>query len=180
MDESGALLAPLLRRTLAPRGQPPILKQRAKHRDKVSMIGALTRSPLRRHLGLYFGTLLDGSFDQVAVAWFLRRLLRHLRGPVIVVLDRGNMHRGPAIRQLLHDHPRLILEPLPPYAPELNPVEQIWTYVKWSRLCNLAPRDSQHLEKLVRRELRVIRTDQQRLRSFWSGSALPRTRALAS
>jgi transposase len=180
IDESGMLLAPLVRRTLAPKGQTPLLKHRAKHRDKVSLIAALTLSPKIQRLGLYFSSLVNDHFEVVAVTWFLRQLLKHLRGQVIVVWDRGNMHRGEDIRQLLADYPRLHLEPLPPYAPELNPVEQIWTYLKWQRLCNFAAADAQELDEVVFRELHHIRYDQDRLRSFWNGSDLPWPRALAS
>jgi transposase len=180
IDESGVLLAPLVRRTLAPRGQTPLLKHKAKHREKVSSIAALTLSPQRGALSLYFSTLTNDSFDNTAVAWFVRQLLRHLRGRVIIVWDRGPMHRGPEIRRLLEDLPRLTLEQLPPYAPQLNPVEQIWTHLKWNRLCNLAPEDSVHLEKLVFKELHAIRYDRQRLRRFFEASDLPPPRALAA
>lgn len=174
------LLSPLVRRTLAPKGETPLLEHKAKHRDKVSLLAALTISPKAQRLGFYFGTLLNDSFDNVAVAWFLRQLLRHLRGPVIVIWDRGAMHRGPEIRQLLADHPRLQLESLPAYAPELNPVEQVWSYLKWNRLCNFAPTDTNHLEQTVVEELTNIRFDQKRLRSFWKASELPWPYALAS
>jgi transposase len=180
IDESGLLLSPLVRRTLAPRGQTPILKHKAKHREKVSSIAALSISPKRGHLGLYFSTIRDGSFDNVAVAWFIRQLLRHLRGPVIIVWDRGPMHRGPAIRQLLEDYPRLSLEQFPAYAPELNPVEQVWNYLKWTRLCNLAPEHSAHLQDLVLEELNAVQKNNDRLRTFFDASALPMPRALAS
>ena len=180
IDESGLLLAPLVRRSLAPKGETPTLEHQGRHRDKVSWIAALTVSPQGRHLGLYFSTLLNGHFESFATAWFLRELLKHLRGPVIVVWDRGNNHRGPAIRQLLADFPRLTLEQLPPYAPQLNPVEQLWSWLKWNRLSNFAPRDTTHLEFTAFQELHEIRYDQHRLRSFWRGSELPRTRALAS
>lgn len=182
IDESGFLLAPLVRRTLAPQGQTPQLRHRVRHqgrgRDKASTIAALTLSPKNRRLGLYFSTLVNDYFDHVAVAWFVRELLKHLRGPVIVIWDGGPMHRGPDIRQLQQNYPRLILEALPPYAPELNPVECIWTQVKWGRLCNFIAPDSPTLEKYVFKELHNIRTNQERLRSFWRGSDLPPPRAL--
>lgn len=180
IDESGVLLAPLVRRSLAPKGQTPILKHRAKQRDKVSLIAGLTLSPKKQRLGLYFSSLANDHFDSVAVAWFVRQLLKHLRGPVIIVWDRGTMHRGPEIRQLLAAHPRLILESLPSYAPDLNPVEQVWTYLKWHRLSNFAPADTQELDRAVFKELHSVRRDQNRLRSFWHGSELPWPRALAS
>jgi hypothetical protein len=180
IDESGVLLAPLVRRTWAPRGQTPILLQQGKHRAKVSLLAALTLSPRRGRLGLYFSSLLNDHYDHVAVAHFLREMLKHLRGPVIIIWDGGSMHKGPEIRQLLEEFPRLTLEPLPPYAPELNPVEQIWTYLKWSRLCNLAPADVHELHQRASQELKAIRKDQDRLRSCWAGSDLPWPRALAS
>jgi transposase len=177
-------MTPLVRRTLAPQGQTPFLVHKVRHqgrgRDKVSIIGALTLSPKLTRLGLYFTPMVNEYFDQIAVAWFLRQLLRYLRGPVIVVWDRGPMHQGADIRQLLLEHPRLKLEQLPAYAPELNPVEFVWTYLKWCRLCNDAPSDPQALEKDVYRELHRIRNNQEVLRGFWRASDLPLPRALFS
>jgi transposase len=169
-------LAPLLRRSQAPRGRTPLLKYKAKHRQKVSLLAALTLSPRRGRPGLYFSSLLDGGFEQGAVAWFLRQLLRHLRGRVIVLWDRGPVHRGPDIREVLSRHPRLELEELPPYAPELNPVEQAWKHLKWDKLCNLAPRDSTELEQAAFEVLHAIRYERERLRSFWEASDLPMPR----
>lgn len=180
LDESGALLCPLVRRTLAPKGETPVLEHRAKHRDKVSLISALTVSPQGRRLGFYFSTLADDHFEATAVAWFVRQLLRHLRGPVILVWDGGSMHKGPEIRKLLADHPRLQIELLPPYAPELNPVEQVWTHLKWHKLSNFAPRDTAELEQRAFDELDACRHDQDRLRSFWRASALPLPRVMTT
>lgn len=177
-------MAPLVRRTLAPQGQTPQLRHRVRHqdrgRDKVSSLAALTLSPKIGRLGLYFSNLVNDYFDHVAVAWFVRQLLKYLRGPVIIVWDGGPMHRGPDIRQLQQDCPRLILERLPSYAAELNPVECIWSYVKWGHLCNFAAPDPQTLEKHVFKELHGIRRNQQCLRGFWEGSDLPLPRALVS
>lgn len=53
-DEGGFLMLPLLRRTLAPRGRTPVLRHRASHRDKVSVAAALTLSPARGHVSLYY------------------------------------------------------------------------------------------------------------------------------
>lgn len=180
LDESGLLLSPLVRRTLAPQGQTPLLLHKAKHREKVSLIAALTLSSHKHNLGLYFSSLLNDSFNNVGVAWFMRQLLKYLRGPVLVIWDRGPMHRGPEIRKLLDDYPRLTLESLPPYAPDLNPVEQVWNYLKWSRLCNFAPADCTELDQAAFQELHGIRKDKDRLQSFWRGSELPWPRALAS
>lgn len=121
IDETGLQLSPLRRRSWAKRGQRPILRQLAGTRKKVSVIGALSLSPKTYRPNLYFQTLPDGTFNSVNVAAFLRDLLKHLRGKVIVVWDNGSMHKGEAMRQLRQDFPRLSIEWLPPYAPELNP-----------------------------------------------------------
>jgi putative transposase len=184
IDESGFLMAPLVRRTLALRGQTPQLLHKIRHggrgRDKVSVMGALTLSPKRGRLGLYFSNIVNDYFDHVVVAWFVRQLLKHLRGHVIIVWDRGPMHQGPDIRQLQRDYPRLHVEQLPAYAPELNPVECVWSYLKWGRLCNYAPPDPETLDKTVFNELHGLRKDQKRLRGFWQGSDLPMPLALVS
>lgn len=130
IDETGVQLAPLRRRTWATRGCRPLLRQFAGTRQKLSAIAALTISPKTHRRNLYFQTLLDGSYNSARVAAFLRELLKQLPGRIIVVWDNGRMHKGFAIRQLLKRHPRLTLEWLPPYAPELNPVEQLWSHLK--------------------------------------------------
>jgi putative transposase len=177
IDESGVLMAPLVRRTLAPKGQTPFLLHQAKHREKVSLIAALTLSPKHQRLSLYVTSLINASFNQIEVAWFLRQLLGHFRNPLIIVWDRGPMHHGPDIRQLLSEHPRLSLELLPPYAPDLNPVEQLWTHLKWGRLCNFAPSDVQELDARLLSEILAVRNNQDRLRGLWEASELPWPRA---
>ena len=180
LDESGLLLSPLVRRTLSPQGETPILEVKAKQRDKVSLISALTLSPLGQHLGFYFSTLLNDFFESTAVVWFLRELLKHLRGQVIVIMDRGNMHRGREMDDLQKAFPRLHVEYLPAYAPDLNPVEQVWNYLKWNQLANYAATDTIDLEHRAFQILHGIRYDQQRLLSFWKSSDLPLPRVLAT
>lgn len=129
-DESGFQLIPTVRRTWAPRTQTPIIRHRDR-RDKVSAISALTVSPRRQRLGLYMHVHPQNlTTDEVAI--FLRQLLRHLRGPVIVVWDQGKIHKGPAVRALQQRCRRLHLYEFPAYAPELNPDEAVWAYAKRS------------------------------------------------
>lgn len=140
IDESGAFLSPLVRRTLAPRGRTPILKVPGRKRQKVSLIAGLWIAPRRHRIGLYFQGYGDRQLTQHEAAAFLRDLLRHLRGPVHVVWDRGNTHNGEAIRKVLKDYLRLTLHWLPPHAPELNPVEYLWSHIKYGRTANDTPK----------------------------------------
>jgi transposase len=181
IDESGFLMMPLVRRSLAPRGQPLVLKHKAKHRQKVSVAAALTVSPVSGRPGLYFRTYPDSYVDAEKSARFVRQLLRHLRGQVIVVWDKGNMHKGPHIRKLLSDFPRLSLEPLPSYAPDLNAVEHLWSYGKYGKLSNYAPRDVPELNRRVTTLLRSVQRNRSLLHGFFDLAQLPfPERALAA
>ena len=75
---------------------------------------------------------------------------------MIVVQDRLNVHRAAVKRWLATrptDAPRVMVEWLPPYAPELNPAEQLWNNGKRVDLANLAPTDRDDLRGHVRRSL---------------------------
>ncbi|WZP01022.1 IS630 family transposase [Isosphaeraceae bacterium EP7] len=173
IDESGFFLNPAVRRTWAPKGQTPVLTGCGRHRQKVSTIAAISVAPGRRRLGLCWKTDPKGYIDAEAVVSFLRGLLRHLKGRVIVVWDGGSNHKGPAIRALLGRYPRLTLEHLPGYAPDLNPVEMIWGHLKHGRMANFVPEDVLHLERVVRENLRGVRGNPGLIRSLWNGSDLP-------
>jgi hypothetical protein len=173
IDESGFLMAPTVRRSQAPRGKTPVLKQNASRREKVSVIAALTLAPHRDRLGLFFRTRAKGFFNGEAVAGFLRELLRHLRGQVIVIWDNGTMHKGEPIRSVLRDFDRLTLERPPPYAPDLNPVEWLWSYPKYGEMANFAPRDATELDGVVAGHLEAIRRKPDRMRSFYAGAKIP-------
>lgn len=89
------------------------------------------------------------------------------------------MHKGEPIKALLAEAAgRLSLERLPPYAPMLNSIESLWSWLKYGRLCNFAARDAHHLNEIACAELRAIENDQGRLRNFFHASTLPLPRAL--
>ena len=179
IDESGLLMAPLVRRTWSPRGETPVLLQKGKHREKVSVAAALCLSPARQRLRLLFQTLVNAYFDNQRTADFLRAVLCQVPGRLVVLWDGGTMHKGDPIHDLLEGYPtRLNVERLPPYAPMLNPVEPIWSWLKYGRLCNFAPGDARALNEAVVAELTPLRRDQNSLRGFWHASDLPLPRAL--
>jgi transposase len=173
IDESGFFLNPLVRRTWALKGKTPILRSFGRHRHKVSVIAALSVAPLLRRVGLYFRTDPKNYLDAEAVVSFLRELLKHLRGRVIVVWDGGSNHKGPRIRALCSRFPRLHLEPLPPYAPELNPVEFIWSHLKYARMANFVPQGVHHLDQVIQTHLQEVGQMPCLLKQLWKGSKLP-------
>jgi transposase len=179
LDESGLLMAPLRRRSWSLRGRPPRSEEKTGHREKVSVAGAIWLTPLRDRLNFAYQTLVNGYFSNFEVAEFLSGALQWLTEPLVVLWDRGTMHKGDPINELVaQSKGRLDLEPLPSHAPKLNPLEQVWTWLKYGRLCNFPPQDAQQLNEGVIRELGPIREDQERLRNFFHASDLPLPRAL--
>jgi transposase len=155
-DESGFMLRPLVRRSWALRGQTPIVRCWDR-RDRLSVIGAITVpcSRERHRLSAVF-RIHAKNIKTPQAAEFLRVLDRHVRGPMIVVQDRLNVHKAAVKRWLAgrpRDAPRVMIEWLPSYAPELNPAEQLWNNGKRVDLANLAPTDRDDLRGHVRRSL---------------------------
>lgn len=163
----------MLRRSWALRGQTPVLRQRTRRHRKVSAIGAISLSPRRRRLGQYLHLHPDGSIDQDRAIVFLRDLLGHLRGPVIVIWDRLQAHRSAQVRRYVARVRRLHIELLPAYAPELNPNEYGWAHVKCNALANDTPADELELCEHVAAAFRSTRGDQSLLRGFLRATGLP-------
>ena len=167
------MLSPLVRRSWAPKGQTPVLETRGRYREKVSVIGAVTVSPVAQRLGFYFATDPKNSIGPAGVVAFLSDLLKHLRGKVIVIWDGGGSHKGPRIREFLAKHPRLTVERLPPYCPILNPAEQVWTWLKYGKLANFAPQDVDKVHEWTLEYLIELKHNHQLLKALWNGSELP-------
>jgi len=170
VDESGFLLIPSVRRTWAPVGRTPVLRAWQRH-ERISAISGLSVSPRRQRLGLYF-QLHDDNLHALEACAFVRHVLRHLSGPVVIVWDNGNIHKGPVVRALCAAFPRLHLEALPPYAPELNPDEGVWTLAKGA-LANGRPDSRETLRGDLLASLLRTGQSQRLLRGCITQSDLP-------
>jgi transposase len=165
MDETGFMLQPLRHRTWAPRGRTPVHKAWDR-RDRLSAIGALTVSPHRRRVNLYF-RIQPGNVEGADLVYFVEQLHRRLPGRLIVVWDRFGPHRR-AAAQLLREHSDwLSIEWLPSYSPKLNPVEHCWDQTKYHDMANFLPNDVEELRAAASGSLSRQRLDQSLLRSHF-------------
>src|SRR5215510_655689 len=127
-------MLPVLRRTWARRGETPRVPVRARQHEKVSGIGALIVSPRRRHVTLALALYPRLNIKGPQVLRFLRHLARHVRGPFVLMWDRGRSHRhqlGRAGRTAQH---RCQLVRVGAGATDHDPVEVLWSYLKYGRL----------------------------------------------
>ncbi|MFC6618766.1 IS630 family transposase [Deinococcus radiophilus] len=143
LDEVGFSLKGVRRRTWSPRGVTPLVTLRANW-EKLSTIGAITSD------GRFFQHTKSGAIRSADVTRFFRHLLRHVQGEIVVVLDNARIHQSKVTQAFVGFHERLSLVFLPPYAPELNPIELVWAYVKRNVLGNFCARSVSTLKaKLV-------------------------------
>jgi len=140
-------------RTYAPRGQTPILRVFLT-RDHLAAIGAVT--PDGRFLLLLHDRPLRGP-DGGRVS---KHVLAQIPGTLLVIWDGAPIHRGQAVKNFLASGAgkRLRLEPLPGYAPDLNPLDQgVWRHLKHVELRNVCCTDLHHLRSQIRAATRRLR-----------------------
>lgn len=152
MDEAGFYLLPMAVRTYAPCGQTPLLRVPLT-RDHLSAINGLTPD------GRLYVMVQDSAFDGPAIVRFLRHLLRHIPGKLLVIWDGLPAHQGQAVKEFLSQGgaQRLHLERLPGYAPDLNPDEGVWHYLKSVELRNLCCHSLADLRRALRLAIARLR-----------------------
>jgi transposase len=167
IDESGFYSLPNIVRTYAPVGQTPILREWCT-RDHLSAISAI--SPEGK---LYFHSQ-DRSIDSSDVVAFLEHLLLEVPGRLVIIWDGAPIHRSHVIKEFLANGaaPRLHLERLPAYAPELNPGESLWQQLKGVELRNVCCFNLPHLTHELRDAVRRVRRKAPLIKSFFRGAKL--------
>lgn len=129
LDESGFANIPNVQRAWAPKGKPHAADASVP-RHRVNVVGALDYAS-----GQVWHDLHEQTVNRNAVVALIDRIAqREQRSPLtIVVLDNARIHH--AIDQeklddwMIHHH--LVLMYLPPYSPELNPIEIVWKQAKY-------------------------------------------------
>lgn len=165
IDESGLSERPHRVRTWAPRGKTPVLQYHFNWKVLAVTAGITWWN--------FYFRLYPGTIRAPQVIDFLGHLLRHLRGKLLVVWDGLPAHRARLVSEFIAaQRDRLVIERLPAYAPELNPVEYIWGYCKHHELPNFCPRDLAQLSFQARRALRRMRRRSTLIRSFWHQAQL--------
>jgi transposase len=157
LDESGFSERPSVRRTWSPRGQTPVVVAPFNWK-RLSAIASLITTPQARRVGLCL-RLEPGTVKQPQVLAYLKALKRHVRGRKAILLwDRLPAHRGSQVQQWLATQTAwLTMEYLPPYAPELNPVEYFWSHLSRTDLAHFVGEDLEAVRKQARKAASRVR-----------------------
>lgn len=161
----------MIRRTWAPRGQTPVLRTKGRSWSQKTAIGGLAYSRHARRVRV-FVTTHHGATRTREVLRFLRHLDRHVRGRVLLVWDRLAAHRSRAVQAWLQQRPSWRVALLPAYAPELNPVEGLWGWLKTTALANVCADAMAPILRKARAGIRRIRQRSATLRGFLARTGL--------
>jgi transposase len=135
-DESGVSLLPSVRATWAPRGQTPVLRHPFNWK-RLSLAGALAYEPDGSDAHLFF-ELRPGAYNDETLIAFLSELNEVEQRNVLLIWDGLPSHRSRRMRDWIASQRHwLAVERLPGYAPDLNPIENVWGNLKSQELANL-------------------------------------------
>ena len=110
-------------KTWAPKGCTPVL-QYSFNWKQLSLIAGVT-------FWRFYFRFFAGSIKAPQLVMFLQALIQQIRGKLLIIWDGLPAHRSRYVRTYVESlGGRLVLERLPAYAPELNPVEYLFGYVK--------------------------------------------------
>ncbi|WP_429522903.1 IS630 family transposase [Paraburkholderia youngii] len=147
IDESGLSERPTRVRTWAPKGCTPIIQYHFNWKH-VSAIAGLTRTN-------FVFRLHDGAIRSAQIIEFLKALRAQLRRKLMIVWDGAAQHKSRVVREYLDSTDGAIqMALLPGYAPDLNPVEYLWAWLKRHALANFCPDNLAELKHTARNKLK--------------------------
>jgi hypothetical protein len=161
-DEAGQTLRPPKARTWAPRGHTPVVVVSGKGSGRVSVAGLVCLKPAARGRLFYRVRIHRGrkgerkSLSEDDYAALITAAHQQLHAPIVLVWDNLNTHVSAVMRQFIDAHQQwLTVVRLPAYAPDLNPVEGVWSHMKRG-LGNLAACGLDQLAVIMKRQLKQI------------------------
>ena len=169
-DESGFSLVSPLKRSWSPRGHTPTLRTSLAHHQRLNLLGALLVSPAGRKIKLAIRSYRHSLCGEQVIA-FLEQLLRAVPGEIVLVWDNHPIHKRQLVQEFIAQHPRLHVYHFPTCAPELNPVEFVWTQVS-EYTANFAPHNMTELSTKVWKGVARTRNSPKRLAACLAGSDL--------
>jgi transposase len=163
----------VVRRTWAPKGRTPVLRHRFRRWQRISMAGLCCYGPDRSRARLAFHAQPEAYTAEALIA-VIGELRRFLHGAKATLLwDNLPAHRSKQMRQFLATQRGwLVVEHLPAYAPELNPVEGLWANLKAVELANLVADTLQQVLQATRHGVSRIRRKRRLLFSFLDHTGL--------
>src|SRR5664280_676642 len=166
LDEAGFQSDPPLGRTYGLKGHTPVVASSGQ-RQSINVISAVNAS------GAFWAATYTGKLDAETFVIFLRNFMKGRRTKVFLVVDGHPAHKAKIVKEYVaQTKGRLELYFLPPYAPDLNPDEFVWNYMKTNGVSKKPLKKNESMRKRVEEDIANIQANPQLVRSFFSAASV--------
>ncbi len=166
LDEAGFQSDPPLARTYGLKGETPVVKTSGQ-RQSINVISAVNAR------GEFWAATYDGKLNAESFVLFLQNFMKGRPGKLFLVVDGHPSHTAKAVKHYVESlEGRLELHRLPAYAPDLNPDEYVWSYMKKNGVSKKPLKQNEALRKRVEEDLVKIKSDRRLVRSFFCAESV--------
>ena len=166
LDEAGFQSDPPLGRTYGLKGKTPEIVTSGQ-RQSLNVISAVNAR------GEFWAATYTGKLNAEAFVAFLQNFIKGRRGKIILVIDGHPAHTAKRVDRYVETLAgRLELERLPSYAPELNPDEYVWAYMKNNGVSKKPLKRNESLQKRIEEDLAKIRGCPNLVKSFFCADSV--------
>lgn len=152
-------------RSWSPKGIPPVLHHSLNWQN-LSVIAAIDAATFRFHF-------VAGAMKADQLAGFLKTLCCTTCERLMIIWDGLPGHKSRLVKnQVGSMNGQIVMNYLPAYAPELNPVEYIWAYLKQHEIANQCAQTIGEVAKLASRRLKSMQHRHDLVRGFWKHAGL--------
>jgi len=161
-DESGVSLTAVMGKTWAPKGQTPVMKTTGKR-------GGLCVTSAISPAGKMVFRIEKGRVNADKHIEFLEQIMScHPNRKIIIIEDKAPAHRAKKVDDFANENKNhLAIYRIPSYAPELNPDEHVWAYLKAHQLKSHQAQTTHELKRLVKRKMHSIQRKKGLIHSFF-------------
>ena len=161
LDEAGVRSDDPLQRTWGLIGKTPVVRTSGQ-RQSINVISALSNS------GGFWYMAYSGRFNADKFIECLRDFMRYRRRPVVMIMDGHPVHKAKKVLKYIESlNGRLIIELLPPYAPEHNPDEYVFHYMKTQGVTKKPLKQGESLRSRIINDLESIKVNKRLVKSFF-------------
>ncbi len=166
LDEAGFQSDPVLGRTYGLKGKTPVVTTSGQ-RQSLDVISAVNAR------GEFWAATYSGKLNAEAFVAFLRNFMRGRTGRVFLVVDGHPAHKAKIVAAYVKSlQGRLELHFLPPYAPDLNPDEFVWSHMKNNGVSKKPLKQNESLQKRIEQDLNALKANHKLVQSFFCAESV--------
>lgn len=162
LDEAGVRSDDPLQRTWGLKGKTPVVQTSSK-RQSINVITALSNA------GGFWYMAYSGRFNGDKFIECLKDFMKYRRRPVVLIMDGHPVHKAKKVKEYIQSlDGKLTVELLPPYAPEHNPDEYVFHYMKKQGATKKPLKKDESLKSRVLADLKAIKANKKLVKSFFN------------